>query len=218
MDSSIVLNEIELWDSLFSSEENINERLYEIAIFKIFVKLEFFISEAFIVYATGVANEYGYSAKRQLNFKDKRHLKAVLKSGNKGFIDFNDKIKSLSKHIFEEQKNPFDIILSDAEYSQYYNKIRVIRNYIAHESEESKKKYIAEVLNNRQFIEVHEHLTKINRRTSKSNYSIYIDKIKDITEVISNPAEFLGDEINPREIDEINSREIIEDIVAIDRS
>jgi hypothetical protein len=208
MDSSIVLEEIKLWDSLFLTEKEINERLYEIALFKIFVKLEFFISEAFIVYATGQSNNYGYSAKRKLNFQDERHLKSLLKAGNKSFIDYNDKIKNLSEHIFEDKKNPFDIILTDADYSQYYNKIKVIRNYIAHESEESKNKYIREVLNNKEFIEPHIHLTKINKRTSISNFSIYVEKIKDITEVIANPAIFLGDEIVPKET--------IEDAVAID--
>ena len=41
-----------------------------------------------------------------------------------------------------------------------------LRNYIAHESNESRTKYIKTCLGNGTFIEPDSYLTKINRRTS----------------------------------------------------
>ncbi|HHD2602129.1 hypothetical protein P5F04_07555 [Clostridium perfringens] len=213
MESLIVTKEIDLWDSVFNinkkeantkkeNENKINNRIYEIAIFKIFVKFEVFLSNMFIIYATGNASGSGYIAKRKLNFIDESHLKAVLKSNNK-FIDYSDKIVSLSKHIFEDKKNPFDLIFLDSDYQNYYNKIKALRNYIAHESDESKTKYIKEVLCNKNFIEPYEHLTQINKRSSKSNYSIYVEKIREMTEIIYSPSEYLGeDTIEEKTIEE----------------
>lgn len=62
-----------------------------------------------------------------------------------------------------------------------------LRNYIAHESNESRTKYIKTCLGNGTFIEPDSYLTKINRRTSSSYYTIYINKIIEISDLILDP-------------------------------
>ena len=59
-----------------------------------------------------------------------------------------------------------------------------LRNYIAHESAESRKRYIETCLGGGQFIEPYEYLAKINRRKSKSNYTIYMEKIAHISDML----------------------------------
>ena len=67
------------------------------------------------------------------------------------------------------------------------NKMIVLRNYIAHESPESKTKYIRTCLGGGVYIEPCDYLTKKNRRTSKSNYTIFIDKINEISDLVLDP-------------------------------
>ena len=194
MNRSIVLEEINLWEKEFEESKKINPKLYEIAIFKIFVKLELFLTEMFIIYATGEASSSGYIAKRRLEFQDKKHLEGILKS-NKAFIDYGDKIKSLSGHIFIEKSNPFDLIFLDCKYFEVFNKLKAIRNYVAHESSESKRKYIKDVLNNSDFVEPHKYLMKINKKHHKSEYTLYIKKITEMVDLIVNPKPYLNDDI-----------------------
>lgn len=192
MNNEILINEIEFWDDQISKLNGEESVIYEIAFFKIFVKLELFLGDLFIHYSTGKMSEVGYIPARKLDFQDERHLKGVLKNGNSVYIDYLEKIKNISKHIFKDEHNPFDLIFSDASYSGYYNQMKILRNYIAHESEESKQKYIKEVLNNRVFIQPYKHLGKINRRYSKTYYTIYIEKIKQITEILLDPGDFFA--------------------------
>mgnify|MGYP007054247817 FL=1 len=59
-----------------------------------------------------------------------------------------------------------------------------LRNYIAHKSGESRLKYIKTCLGNGDFIEPSAYLLKKNRRTSKSNYTIFVERIIEISELI----------------------------------
>ena len=102
--------------------------------------------------------------------------------GDKQYMDYIKKIESLSKHIFFD--NPFDLIFQVADNNTLFNQMISLRNYIAHESPESRKRYVETCLGSGQFIEPHKYLTKINRRRSKSNYTIYMDKIVEISDMI----------------------------------
>lgn len=194
MNNSIVINEIEYWNNEISALKGKESVIYEIALFKIFVKLEVFLSELFVYYSTGNEGNNGYVPMRKLNFEDESHLRGVLKSGNSPYIDYLDKIINISKHIFQNKKDPFELIFSDASYFVYYNQMKTLRNYIAHESEESKRKYIKEVLGNKDFTEPYKYLSKINKKYSKTHYTIYTEKIKEITEILLEPSDFLCQE------------------------
>ena len=155
--------------------------LYEASFFKIYVKFEVYLSNIFENYCVGIESNKRYCPQRKLAFTDKEHLRAILK-GDKQYVDYIKKIESLSKHIFVD--NPFNIIFDVADNSTIMNQMIALRNYIAHESGESKVKYIKTCLGNGQFIEPFEYLIKKNRRTSKSNYTIFIEKIIELSDMI----------------------------------
>ena len=158
--------------------------LYEASFFKIYVKFEQFISNIFKNYCIGIPSSKAYCPERKLNFIDEEHLRAILK-GDKKYIDYIKKIETLSPHIFIN--NPFNIIFSVAENNSIFDEMIALRNYIAHESSESKQKYIKTCLGNGEFIEPGQFLTKINRRTSTSYYTIYVNKIIEISDLILDP-------------------------------
>lgn len=161
-------------------DPNIPE-LYEIFFFKVYVKFEVYLSQIFEAYAVGMSSGKGYCPNRKLNFIDKEHLRAVLK-GDKQYMDYIKKIESLSRHIFVD--NPFDLIFQVEDNNTVFNQMISLRNYIAHESPESKKRFVDTCLGGGQFVEPHRYLTKINKRKSKSNYTIYMEKILEISELI----------------------------------
>lgn len=161
-------------------ENNIPE-LYEIYFFKTYVKFEVFLAQLFENYCIGVYSGKGYCPNRKLEFIDKEHLRAVLK-GDKQYLDYIKKIESLSKHIFVD--NPFDLIFQVADNNNIFDQMISLRNYIAHESVESKKRYVDTCLGGGEFIEPCEYLSKINRHRSKSNYTIYMEKIVEISDML----------------------------------
>jgi len=155
--------------------------LYEVSFFKIYVKFEVYLSNIFEEYCIGNKSSKGYCPQRKLSFTDKEHLRAVLK-GDKQYVDYIKKIESLSKHIFID--NPFNLIFDVAENSTMMTQMMRIRNYIAHESGESKKKYVESCLGSGQFVEPAVYLCKKNKKTSKSNYTMFVEKIIDLSELI----------------------------------
>jgi len=155
--------------------------LYEASFFKIFVKFEVYLANIFEDYCIGLQSGRGYCPERKLAFSDREHLRAVLR-GDKQYVEYIKKIELLSKHIFVD--NPFNIIFDVAENLTMLNQMITLRNYIAHESGEARIKYVKTCLGNGQFIEPSTYLLKKNRRTSKSNYTLYIEKIVEISDLI----------------------------------
>lgn len=155
--------------------------LYEVSFFKIYVKFEVYLSNVFENYCVGIESNLGYCPQRKLMFIDKEHLRAILR-GDKQYVDYIKKIEALSKHIFWD--NPFNIIFDVADNSTLMNQMITLRNYIAHESGEAKVKYIKTCLGNGAFIEPSMYLTRKNRRTSKSNYTIFVEKIIELSDMI----------------------------------
>lgn len=158
--------------------------LYEASFFKIYVKFEVFLSDVFENYCVGIKSDKEYCPERKLKFEDKEHLRAVLR-GDRQYIEYIKKIESLSKYIFVD--NPFNVLFDVADNLTLMNQMIALRNYIAHESGESRVKYIKTCLGNGQFIEPYEYLLKRNRATSKSNYTIYVDKIIELSYLILEP-------------------------------
>lgn len=181
MNNQDLLSEIEKWNTHFGLNTNIDNVIYELAFFKIFIKFEKFLSDTFECYATGTPSIHNYCPDRRLNFDDLEHLNKVIKKDN-SFINHFDVIKNISDCFFTN--NPFEIIKSDANYSSTVNTMKYIRNYIAHESTTARNKYVKNVLNDRGFIEPYEHLLSIKRSTNKSFYNYYITSIIEISNFI----------------------------------
>lgn len=161
-----------------------SDLLYEVVFIKIYVKFEKFLSNMFINYSIGKSSSKGYKPDRKLMFVDEQHLYSILKD-NRSYVDYIEKIKKISNQIF--YFNPFFPIIESADYADYFNKMTVLRNYIAHESEESKKKYIKICLNQNNYIEPYDYLKKMNKKYSIPNYSVFINKIIEVSELICNP-------------------------------
>lgn len=184
MDNQELLDEIDKWNNIFSSTSTIDPTLYELAFFKVFIKFEKFLSDCFENYAIGNGSSTGYSPNRRLNFDDLDHLNKVIKKENRSFVNHYEVIKNLSDCFFHD--NPFDIIKTDPTFTSIIGEMKIIRDYIAHESTAAKAKYISSILNNRVFIEPHVHLLNIKRNTSISYYTHYIDSIITISNFIIN--------------------------------
>ncbi|HCC07778.1 MAG TPA: hypothetical protein DEP72_06450 [Clostridiales bacterium] len=159
-----------------------NALIYEASFFKIYVKFEKYLATVFSNYCIGIQSSKDYLPERKLMFIDEEHLNAVLKGGDKHYIDYIKKIEQLSKHIFIE--NPFNIIFEVADNLTAYNQMIVLRNHIAHESAESKSKYTQMILGKGEYIDPGQYLMKKNKKTSQTNYSFYIRKITEISELI----------------------------------
>ncbi len=184
MDNKDLLDEIDKWNLVFSSHSTIDPSLYELAFFKIFIKFEKFLSDCFENYAIGSASSYGYCPTRRLNFDDLNHLNRVIKKENRSFVNHYEVIKNISDCFFID--NPFEIIKTDPTYTTIINQMKIIRDYIAHESLAAKNKYVVTILNNRPFIEPHKHLLQTKRGTANSFYSHYINSIINISNFIIN--------------------------------
>jgi hypothetical protein len=184
MNNQELIDEIDKWNNIFSTSSSFDNSIYELAFFKIFIKFEKFLSDSFENYAIGNVSVHGYCPTRRLNFDDISHLNKVIKKENRSFVNHYEVIKSISDCFFTD--NPFEIIKTDPNYSNIINQMKVIRDYIAHESDAAKSKYITNVLNNRPFVEPHVHLLTIKRRTSVSFYTFYINSIIEISNFIIN--------------------------------
>lgn len=158
-------------------------KCFDIALLKIWVQFENFVSDLFVNYSIGVSSERSYFPERKLEFENEEHLNAFLKEGNKKYIEYFDKISNLSKHIFVD--NPFDVMLA----TDYYNiveQIKTIRNYVAHESNEAKSKFINKCLsgNGNKFTNINDFLLSKNKSENCSYFSFYITKLLELSELL----------------------------------
>lgn len=171
------------WQNLVQA----NAEIYDLAFFKIFVKFEGFLVIAFKEYICGNGTA-SYTPERRLLFEDFNHFEKLVKSNNKGnFIDYLNLIEKFSKEVFVDEKNPFDLLFADATHRPLYDKMRIIRNHIAHESYESQTKYHRFVLSNQNFIEPNTHLQKVCPGTRHTYFTEYINLIENVSAIIVNP-------------------------------
>ncbi|NLK92559.1 MAG: hypothetical protein GX273_05420 [Bacteroidales bacterium] len=184
MNNSFLIAEIEKWNVIFQSTSNIDKSIYELAFFKIFIKFEKFLSDTFENYAIGNSSIHGYCPNRRLNFEDIDHLNKVIKKENRSFVNHYDLIKNISDCFFLD--NPFEIIKTDPKYTTIINQMKSIRDYIAHESDSARNKYVTNVLNDRPFIEPSVHLMTIKKNYNKSYYTYYTKSIIEISSFIIN--------------------------------
>lgn len=192
MDNTEILAEINNWQ-IEISKPDFNDKMIELAFFKIFVKFEKFLTNIFIHYSIGKKSVSSFKPKRKLGFTSVNQLSEIIKGSNKSYIDYPKIIAVISLHIFKDQNDPFALIFNDPTFLDNYRKMQYIRNFIAHESEESKLKYLTNVLetyNIRTFKPAYEFLLMNNRR-GISYYSIYIKVIQDYSGILVNPAPYL---------------------------
>ena len=182
-----VKDTIDYWTKWANSNNHSN---YDIAILKIWIKFENYLGEVFLNYAIGHSSEYGYSPKLKIQFCDEYHFYIFMREGNKKYIEYLNKIETLSEHIFE--KNPFDIILKDYDRKNKFEQLKCLRNYIAHESEEAKSKLIKSCFRGKKedFI-TPDHFLKSHpkKNREKSYYSIYVDLILEVLEGVNSNIE-----------------------------
>ena len=192
MDNSELLLEINNWQ-LEIAKIDFNDKLIELAFFKIFVKFEKYMSKIFIHYSIGKKSSKKYKPKRKLGFSTENQLNDMIRGSNRNYVDFSKTIALISFHIFQEGNDPFSLIFSDPNFSDNYKKMQYIRNFIAHESEESRQKYINNVLNTyniQNFIPVFEFLLRKNKK-GDSYFSLYLDIIQSYSEILINPSPYL---------------------------
>lgn len=161
---------------------------FDIAIFRIWVQFEKFLSKKFIDYSIG---KYSYNGEdiRRLSFSDELHFKKFM-MGEKQYIEYLTKIENVSDSIFMEGRNPFDIINNDIEYSNTYRLLRALRNHIAHESEESRKRYIKMLCggNVDNFKEPNTYLKEWKKGSNTvTNYTHFLESIKKMAYLIEVP-------------------------------
>lgn len=186
MTIEVFMNSVDKWNDWANNEYC---KQYDIALLKIWIQFEKFCSDIFIDYAIGRSSENGYTPTLQLDFRNEELLHAFLREGTKSYVDYFSKIETLSKHIFNP--NPFDIIIVDSKYKPVCEQIKSIRNYIAHESNEAKRKLIKTCFNGHDadFEEPNEYLLKQRRTERSSNYTFFVKCLKEIVEYLVSPIE-----------------------------
>ena len=157
---------------------------YDIALLKIWIQFEKFLGDLFITYATGNTSENGFAPQLKIRFQNEEQFNVFMRDGNKTYIEYLDKIEKLSKHIFQD--NPFDVILLDANNKPAMEQIKALRNYIAHESGEAKRKIVNTCFNGneRRFIEPNDYLRTREATTGNTFYTYY-------TTIIANAVDLL---------------------------
>jgi hypothetical protein len=172
---------IEFWSQWASNEQ---EPRYDIALFKISVCFEKFISELFVSYSIGEPSEKGYLPERLLEFKDQKQLEVFIRPPSKPYIDYPSQIKNLSKYIFK--KNPFDVIFTSCNYSGSYQDIIAIRNYVAHESGEARQKLIDRLFNkrNEKFVEPSVFLKTKKKQLGVTHFTYYVNCIHEMSNLL----------------------------------
>lgn len=179
-----LVDEITYWNTFFSNNQQ--DRLYELAFFKIFIKFEQFMINAFIHYATGESSNTGFFPERKLKFQSLSHLEGVfIIESKKYLIEKSESIEKLSNHIFEDNHNPFSKTFLDPQYNDNFNYMRTIRNYIAHGSEESLKRYQRDI-SSKMWIEPYEYLLKKRKNMSCTNYTLFLQILSTHSDLVYN--------------------------------
>jgi hypothetical protein len=186
------IEEISLWkDSLGDS----NSR-YDLAFLKIYIKFEVLMSDIFLLYASGKPSEFGFTPQRRLSFDSEEHIRKIFSYG-KSYTDYLSLIEkhNIYKEIFTPDTDPFNLIFSDPVFNTEFMKMRLLRNYITHESKESKYLYESKVLKTyswNSYLHPSDFLQK--KCSHKSQYTIYglwINLLQKNSKILLDPTDFL---------------------------
>lgn len=170
-----LIDEINKWQPKIVTDPS----FLEIAFFKIFVKFENFITDIIIDYATKTAVNTS-KVELRIEFSDRDHFKKV--TGLK-YLDTGKKTKELVDQIFTNSNNIS--VFFTSQDSQFFEEMKLLRNYIAHESEESKHKYLRTTLNNyTDFLEPNDFLKSKKRGETESIYTKFVNMVLTYAELI----------------------------------
>lgn len=141
-----VKQEIEFWRNFFDNSKEINQevidRLYETAFIKIYIKFEKCFIQIFLD-CIDLGGKFGsHDLQSYLSYPSNEYgLEKLLKTafGNSYYLNF-DKIKDLHPLLINKRSSPFENIFTSIDSSKLKQMTR-LRNYYAHESQESKEKY-----------------------------------------------------------------------------
>ena len=175
-------NSIEYWTNWAANDNN---QRFDVALMKIWVQFEKYLSEIFVNYCIGIPSENGYLPERSIEFKTDTQLNAFLRPENKKYVDYPSQIKKLSKHIFV--KDPFDVIFLDSNNNVTYENIMAIRNYVAHESGEARTKLIKNLYAGREdkFVEPVVFLLRKEKSTNTTYFTYYTKFVSDIAQLLT---------------------------------
>ena len=157
---------------------------YDIALLKIWIQFERFLGDLFISYSLGRPSEKGYVPRLKIRFHDEEQFNIFMRDRGKKYIEYLDRIETMSEHIFVD--NPFAVIFSDANIKSVFEELKAIRNYIAHESRESKMKLVKQFFggDEKKFKEPNDFLQKIRKTAGKSHYTYYTETITGLTQIL----------------------------------
>lgn len=173
--------QIDFWSEWANCENN---QRYDISLMKIYVQFEKFISELFIDYCLGKQSEKKYEPNRLLEFNNLDQLNKVL-CYNSNHINYVKVIEHISGNLFDP--DPFDILKTDSIYVNSIREVFLIRNFVAHESIESKGKYIKTCLKG-EYIEPSDYLLLHHKKkTGPSNFTTYCKDLLDVAKLLVDP-------------------------------
>ncbi|MFI3242522.1 MAG: hypothetical protein R3Y43_08155 [Alphaproteobacteria bacterium] len=178
--NKIFLDYIDDWMTQISSFSNNNltyQNNLEIAIFKIYVKVEQLVIDYVKHYINNGTDSNNHYLERKMVF-DYDELTNFLKKLNKKFLSIDD-ISDIYQFLFKD-KDKFDNLFQDSNMATSLRELKFIRNYIAHESDASKNSYITNVLQNKNFIEPGLFLTQKRNNSTITNFEFYIVNLKNI--------------------------------------
>lgn len=183
MNFSEFKEQIDFWET-WAKNGSEDYKPYDLALFKIFSVFERYISDLFIEYLLGNKSEFGLKPKNKLTFTDMEQIEKVFTKNNK-FVDYLDCIENISPALFDD--NPFHPIIDTVPYRAVYCNCRAIRNFVAHDSIESKRKYIKNICGGEaeKFIEPCVHLSNCIKNSEKSYFEHYIESLVNIAELAS---------------------------------
>lgn len=123
-----LMSEITKWQTKISEDEIFLELAF--FKFKVFVKFENFLTDIIIDYSTGAVSN-PEKVEERLNFVDREHFK---KTTNLIYLNPSDKTKTLVDQVFTDN-NKISFLFNSSD-NEFFEKMKAVRNYIAHESVE----------------------------------------------------------------------------------
>lgn len=173
---------------------------YELGFLKAYIYYEKAYIEIFKLYVTGkgqkkISNTKLFpNLKREtsdeiininiLDFKNLEHFESLMRVTGKTFIDYDLLIKE--KGNFLLSPNPYKSILENTDYSSSLNKMKSVRNFIAHRSVTAKENYIKKCFSGdkTKFKDVEAYLKEKHDGTLsesyRTNFSFYCDCMENI--------------------------------------
>lgn len=176
MTSQDFIDETQKWINWVASNPSQD---YDIALFKIWIQFEKFVSEIFFDYCLAIPSETGYCPSRKITFTSKDQLDNIFRKEGQPYTDFFKLSQNKSKWIFDDNDNPFISVFNSVNYSPVITSVNIIRDYIAHESGQAKSKYISKCLNGRSspFVSPRDFLAQMNVQQSKTQFTIYVEAL-----------------------------------------